>query len=181
MSEKQEIRNSVLEELHKIDRHLHRTRSLHLVGQLFATEEWKEAQTIATTLARHPEIATEAIILKALQEGKQIVLPRTYNATKEMIFKKYSENDALEKKKLSLLEPLETAETVSPTDIDLVVVPGVVFNAENYRIGFGGGFYDRFLADYQGISISLCLDEQYHSFQPEAHDIPVTFLIRENQ
>ena len=59
-------------------------------------------------------------------------------------------------------------------EIDLIVVPGLLFSSRGFRIGFGGGFYDRYLADYQGETCSLVFSEQlYDDWEVEDFDIPV--------
>lgn len=179
MTQKEFLRKQVLADLAEIDEEDFKKRSRQLADRLFARKEWQEAKLIATTVSNYPEIETNTIILKALQDGKQVALPRTCFKSKEMVFKKYHMNDELEKKKMGLLEPLELAETVSDNCIDLLIVPGIVFNKNHDRIGFGGGFYDRFLKNYQKTSISLCLKEQYKDFNSEVHDIPVDILIKE--
>ncbi len=61
---------------------------------------------------------------------------------------------------------------------DLIIVPGVAFSKDGYRIGYGGGYYDRYLADYQGSTLSLAADFQMQPFlTKESHDIPVQFIV----
>ena len=61
--------------------------------------------------------------------------------------------------------------------LDLLVVPGVVFNSTGYRIGYGGGYFDKFLSNNKQPTISLLYDFQLNSFETEAHDEPVEKLI----
>ena len=63
---------------------------------------------------------------------------------------------------------------IDKEEIDLIVVPGLLFSSRGFRIGFGGGFYDRYLADYQGETCSLVFSEQlYDDWEVEDFDIPV--------
>lgn len=74
-------------------------------------------------------------------------------------------------------EPL-VFEKVVKDEIDLLIVPGLIFSSEGYRIGFGGGYYDRFLKDFQGPTVSLAFGEQIRDdWQPENFDIPVAKII----
>ena len=74
------------------------------------------------------------------------------------------------------MEPM-SEEAVDKTEIDLIHVPGVVFNSQGFRIGYGGGYYDRYLADYEGISVSTMYQVQLEHFRPDQHDIAVKELI----
>lgn len=62
------------------------------------------------------------------------------------------------------------------------IVPGVVFSDEGYRIGFGGGYYDRYMSDYNGDTLSLAFAEQTgHVVPSEHHDIPVSKIVTEEK
>ncbi|MBC1374291.1 5-formyltetrahydrofolate cyclo-ligase [Listeria farberi] len=177
MEDKHLIREKVLRNLNSIDKFEHQERSIKLAEKLFLLPEWNKAKTIGITLARHPEIETETIILQAKKEGKTVLIPKTFYPSRKMEFKKMDSNHPLIKTKFGILEPNELAETVEKEAIELLLVPGVVFNKAHYRIGFGGGFYDRFLTDFKGETVSLCFYEQQIEFTPEPHDKPVSILI----
>ncbi|MDT0016617.1 5-formyltetrahydrofolate cyclo-ligase [Listeria swaminathanii] len=177
MEDKRLIREKILRNLNSIDKVEHRERSIKLAEKLFLLPEWKNAKVIGITLARHPEIETETIILQAKKENKTVLIPKTYYPSRKMEFKKMDSIHPLVKTKFGILEPNELAETVAKNEIDLLIVPGVAFNKDHYRIGFGGGFYDRFLTDFEGSTVSLYLYEQKMEFMPESHDKPVSILI----
>ena len=82
-----------------------------------------------------------------------------------------------------ILEPIpECTVLVEKEQIDVIVVPGVVFDRNGYRIGFGGGYYDRYLQDFEGLRVSLAFQEQLYTEVPrESHDLPVHILITDNE
>lgn len=88
-----------------------------------------------------------------------------------MVFVDYDPEDLV----LSYFGVWEPASSVAVAkeEIDLIHVPGVVFNEQGYRIGHGGGYYDRYLADYEGATVSTIYACQEGEFEPESHDIAV--------
>ena len=66
---------------------------------------------------------------------------------------------------------------VEKSKIDLIHVPGVVFNAEGYRIGYGAGYYDRYLSDFEGMTVSMVYPGQEKDFTPDSHDVAVREVI----
>ncbi|EAE9950080.1 5-formyltetrahydrofolate cyclo-ligase, partial [Listeria monocytogenes] len=87
MEDKRLIREKILRNLNSIDKVEHRERSIKLAEKLFLLPEWENAKVVGITLARHPEIETEAIILQAKKEGKTILIPKTYYPSRKMEFK----------------------------------------------------------------------------------------------
>lgn len=145
-------------------------KSLELLKLLTSSKEYKEAKVIATYLAMPHEYQTGLIIKQALKDGKTVLIPKTYPKGK-MIFVEYNPKE-LVRSSFGLLEP-QSDLAVDKSVIDLIHVPGVAFNKEGYRIGYGGGFYDRYLSDYQGYSFSTIYACQQLDFKEEAHDIAV--------
>lgn len=150
--------------------------------QLFQTEWWKSASTIGITLAQAHEIPTNIIIEKAWGLGKSVCVPKCKGKTREMIFYKITLMSQLEKAYFGLLEPkIEETTMMSQEKIDLMFVPGLLFDQTGYRIGYGGGFYDRYLASFSQTTISLISEEQIIDKVPtDQYDIPVNHIITEN-
>jgi 5-formyltetrahydrofolate cyclo-ligase len=83
---------------------------------------------------------------------------------------------------VSILEPI--SKDVLPTDyqFDVIVVPTLGFNKERFRIGYGGGYYDKFLAAQpNALTIGLCYDEGLVEFEPEPHDVPLKFIVTDRK
>ena len=116
------------------------------------------------------EVSTADFIKQAQLDGKRVLVPKTYGQGR-MIFVDYDES-RLQKSSFGLMEPI-SEEAVDKTEIDLIHVPGVVFNSQGFRIGYGGGYYDRYLADFAGASISSIYSFQQSDFEPDYHDIAV--------
>ena len=142
-----------------------------LTKLLLELPAFQEAKTIATYLSFEHEFSTASLIKAALQVGKRVCVPRTYPQGR-MEFVEY-DPDSLEKTRFGLLEPNETGKVVDQSEIDLIHVPGVVFQSKGYRIGYGGGYYDRYLADFTGKTVSTIYSIQQGEFQPNAFDIAV--------
>ncbi|GGE24256.1 5-formyltetrahydrofolate cyclo-ligase [Streptococcus himalayensis] len=141
-----------------------------LIGQILASTAYQKAKVLATYLSFSHEMATDFLIATALKDGKQVLVPKTYPQGR-MIFVDYNP-EQLVQTSFGLLEPRSEL-AVDPAMIDLIHVPGVVFTKEGYRIGYGGGYYDRYLADYKGKTVSTIYGFQERDFEPEVHDIQI--------
>ena len=142
-----------------------------LTQRLLELPAFQEAQTLATYLSMGHEFSTASLIQAALELGKRVCVPRTYPQGR-MEFVEYDPN-ILEKTRFGLLEPNERGQVVDQAEIDLIHVPGVVFQSKGYRIGYGGGYYDRYLADFTGKTVSTIYSIQQGEFQPSAFDVAV--------
>ena len=142
-----------------------------LTQRLLELPAFQEAQTLATYLSMGHEFSTASLIQAALQSGKRVCVPRTYPQGR-MEFVEY-DPDILEKTRFGLLEPNETGKVVDQSESDLIHVPGGVFQSKGYRIGYGGGYYDRYLADFTGKTVSTTYSIQQGEFQPNAFDVAV--------
>ncbi|TCD45833.1 5-formyltetrahydrofolate cyclo-ligase [Streptococcus sp. X16XC17] len=141
-----------------------------LTKQILASSAYQEAGTIATFLSMDVEFNTQLLIDAALADGKRVLVPKTFGKGR-MIFVEYDAAQ-LQISSFGVREPISDKE-ISPDQIDLIHVPGLAWNKEGYRIGFGGGYYDRYLKDFSGRSVSTIYPFQSQEFAKENFDIPV--------
>lgn len=179
MNDKNIIRNQMKETLSNLSRPIYEDYSYKIASRLYDEEEWKMAQVIGITVSKPPEVDTYQIIRKAWESGKRIVVPKCLPKEKRLSFRTLSEFSQLESVYYGLFEPIvEKTNEVESTAIDLLIVPGLAYTREGFRIGFGGGYYDRYLTDFSGKTLSLAFNEQLvPSFDVEEHDIPVSKII----
>lgn len=171
---KKELRQTVLKQMKKLSEKEKEQADSWLTQHLLSSAAYQKAQVIATYLSMPHEVSTAAFIEQAQLDGKRVLVPKTYGQGR-MIFVNYDKN-RLQKSSFGLLEPT-SEEAVEQAEIDLIHVPGVVFNSQGFRIGYGGGYYDRYLADYTGASISTIYAVQQAEFTPAQHDVAVKELL----
>ena len=168
---KSELRKQVLHEMKAISQEQKQFIDQALTEQLLQHPFYQEAKVIATYLSFPHEFQTQELIEQALKDGKKVLIPKTYPKGR-MNFVVYDPQQ-LVKTSFGLLEPQGDLEVVDASQIDLIHVPGLAFTTEGYRIGYGGGYYDRYLKHFSGNTLSTVYPCQIRDFIPEDHDIPV--------
>ena len=168
---KSELRKQVLQEMKAIPQKQKNTMDRALTDQFLHHPFYQEAKVIATYLSFPHEFQTQELIDQALRDGKKVMIPKTYPKGR-MEFVVYNPQQ-LVKTFFGLLEPQGDLEVVDASQIDLIHVPGLAFTTEGYRIGYGGGYYDRYLENFAGHSLSTIYPCQVQEFNSEDHDIPV--------
>ncbi|MCT8139730.1 5-formyltetrahydrofolate cyclo-ligase [Anaerobacillus sp. CMMVII] len=177
--EKVYLRNKMKQRLAEMNEADYWQQSKKIREKLFNSTEWSEAKTIGITISTGREVDTLAIIEEAWQTNKRVVVPKCYPQKRELKFYQINSFTEVEDSFYSLKEPIiSITKLVQKEDIDLVVVPGIIYDQRGYRIGYGGGYYDRFLSDYPNKTISLAFEMQIVEEVPaEEHDIAVEKLI----
>ena len=168
---KSELRKQVLQEMKAIPQKQKNTMDRALTDRLLHHPFYQEAKVIATYLSFPHEFQTQGLIDQALRDGKKVLIPKTYPKGR-MEFVVYDPQQ-LVKTSFGLLEPQGNLEVVDTSQIDLIHVPGLAFTTEGYRIGYGGGYYDRYLENFAGHSLSTIYPCQVQEFNSEDHAIPV--------
>ena len=168
---KAELRKQVLQEMKAISQEQKQAMDQALTDQFLKHPFYQEAKVIATYLSFPHEFQTQELIEQALRDGKKVLIPKTYPKGR-MDFVVYDPQQ-LVKTSFGLLEPQGNLEVVDASQIDLIHVPGLAFTTEGYRIGYGGGYYDRYLKHFPGHTLSTVYPCQIQDFSPENHDIPV--------
>ena len=168
---KAELRKQVLQEMKAISQEHKQFIDQALTERLLQHPFYQEAKVIATYLSFSHEFQTQGLVEQALKDGKKVLIPKTYPKGR-MDFVVYNPQQ-LVKTSFGLLEPKGDLEVVDPSQIDLIHVPGLAFTTEGYRIGYGGGYYDRYLEHFAGHTMSTIYPCQVQEFNSENHDIPV--------
>ena len=108
---------------------------------------WREARTVALFAAIRGEVDLLPLVTDAIAEGRRVVFPRADRATRTLAFHAVASPGDLAPGAFGVPEPPgDPGSLVASSGVDLLLVPGVVFDARGGRLGFGGGFYDRLLA-----------------------------------
>lgn len=153
---------------------------------LLSTDFYLKSHTIMTYIDFRNEVMTEKIIRESLETEKDIVIPISIVETKDILLSQLLDFDKeLTTGAYGILEPRqEYIREVKPESIDLVLVPGVAFDRRGSRIGYGGGYYDRFLKklDKSIPKVALAFDMQLAEIvYRDNHDIPMDYIITENE
>ncbi|MYL47957.1 5-formyltetrahydrofolate cyclo-ligase [Halobacillus litoralis] len=149
---------------------------------LFESAIWKNASVVGITLSQTHEWSTEPIIEEGWRAGKKMVVPKCIPENRQMKFYHLEKYDQLERVYFGLREPKpEESALVKKNDIDLLVVPGLLFDEKGYRIGYGGGYFDRFIEGYRGKTLMIASVRQKYSPLPyEEFDQRVEYVLTEN-
>lgn len=178
MIDKKTLRKQQIIKLNKAKEQT-KQEAIELLDKLRQTAEWQKAQTFATTVSNLFEVPTKPIIEAALAENKTVLLPKTM-PHRQMAFLPFTSYEDLIVSGYGIPEPPYDAELVNQKP-DLVLVPGLAFaDDSHYRVGFGGGYYDRFLKEYTGNTIALVPSAMYFStaeWGVEQFDIKISKLI----
>lgn len=145
--------------------------------QVMAWPLYKQAYSVMLYASMPEEPSTRALCLDALAAGKALLLPHIEDR-RTMTARRVSSLDTLVPGPMGILEPTMHAPVCPPDTIDLVLCPGLAFDAWGWRLGFGAGYYDRFLAGSSAVPAGFCYLQQRIAQVPhQPQDIPMEYLI----
>lgn len=148
---------------------------------LFTLDEINNSSAVMVYNAAFNEPRTLRITQKLLNDGKRVFLPITSITDRKITPSEMFDDDEFKVGAYGILEPKKERPT-DKSEIDVVLLPGMGFDRNGNRMGFGGGYYDRFLQDYAGIKIGICYSFQIVEKIPtQSTDIPVDFIVTENE
>ena len=153
-----------------------RSRSEKLSALLLETEAYRQAKTIYGYLSYNQEVRTAKILQQAQKDGKRVAVPKVFGD--EMRFLWLDDLSAVAPGAYNIPEPV--ADTpVADDEIALVLMPGLAFDPDGHRCGYGGGFYDKYLAAHrQHVTLALCYDFQmFAHLDVDDYDIPVQYVL----
>ena len=183
MTDKKEIRALIKQKKAELTAEEIERRSYVLAARLFDRIEYKEADTIYIYLSYNQEVMTEPIIERAFSDGKRVAVPKTI--MRQSLSENYMEfiyinDETVFEVKKGIQEPVDGE--IADTDA-LVIVPGLAFGKDMNRIGYGGGFYDKYFSAHKErkfFKVALCYDFQvFDTLDVEEHDEKIDVLIFE--
>ncbi|MGX7030002.1 5-formyltetrahydrofolate cyclo-ligase [Vagococcus zengguangii] len=179
MGSKTNLRNEQLAKRKQLSASYREQAERVMLEKLVLLPEYQTAEMIFCYIGMEDELNTWHFIERFWQDGKQVCVPRVISRD-QMEIRELHKGTILERSAFGVLEPTTTSPLVSSEQIHLVLVPCVTANLAGDRLGYGGGFYDRFLKNSQAYTV-LCLWQKmiYSAIPVEEHDMKVDKVITE--
>lgn len=175
--DKKTLRKKIIKMRLDMDDTTYHRLSHFIIEKLKQTDEFVSANTVAIYLSYNHEVDTWTLIKEML--NKKILCVPVIDKNNQMHFVKINDLKCLQKNKYGIYEPI-AGETIAKNKIDLIIVPIVAYNNNQYRLGYGGGYYDRYLFDYCGKTIGIAFQfQKVEDYYPEKHDIALNKIITE--
>ena len=174
--DKTELRRRIREKKRAMTPEEIEERSRELGRRFAATEAYRRAKTIYSYMPYNQEVRTAAILRRAQQDGKRVAVPKVFGD--EMKFLWLDDLSAVAPGAYNIPEPVADGPEADD-ETALVLMPGLAFDPEGHRCGYGGGFYDKYLAAHpKHVTLALCYGFQMFShLDTDAFDIPVQYVI----
>lgn len=181
MMTKQQIRAEIGARRKALDPRRVADASASIIGRFQTLEAFRTSETVALYKAIGGEVILEALFSECWTLGKRTCIPVFNPSLKIYEFAEITPDTPFKTGHYGIQEPIGV-EPVSVEKINLMVVPGVAFDRKGNRLGRGGGYYDRLLAGFGGISAAVAFDFQLFPEIPrEPHDRPVDFIVTETK
>ena len=174
--DKSALRKTIREQKRAMTPEQIKDASARLAEKFFATDAYRSAAVLYGYLPYNQEVRTVPILEQAIRDGKRVAVPKVYGEKMQFIY--LTDLSRVEKGYASIPEPIDDG-PVADDPTALVLMPGLAFDPEGHRMGYGGGFYDRFLEkEPNHPTLALCYDFQMlPHLETEEHDIPVDCVL----
>ncbi len=176
---KQELRVNCREKRQSLDPEAKKALDRGVAENVRRLKEYRPAKTLLIYMSTPIEVDTVQIIKNAWEDGKRVAVPRCIPDSRDMEFHYIDSLDCLAPGTFSVLEPSPDLPVVEDFNGCLMIVPGMQFDMKGYRIGYGKGYYDRYMVRFTGISAGICYSDElrpfmYHGRYDRCVDIVVT-------
>ncbi len=180
--EKNQIREEVLKKRLDIPSDIRDKADMKMCERLFSLASFRFAETVLLYFPIKCEPDALRIMDRIISAGKKVALPKCYPETFFMQYKYISSVSELCEGAYGIMEPDENAQNYEPSEFknDICIVPAVCFDKHGYRIGYGKGYYDRFLSNFGGTSIGFTMSTLLFEELPKGkYDRSVDLIITE--
>lgn len=150
-----------------------------IYNRVISSEVYKNAKSILCFVSSDIEVDTKKLINHALSEGKTVAVPFCLDLKGTMDFYVINSLKELKAQSYGILEPdIKTAKKFKADKDSLCILPGFAFDRDGFRIGFGKGYYDRFLKSFKGKKVGICYNNCIANNLPHGkYDLPADFII----
>ena len=154
-----------------------------IANKLLNLWTFRDADTLLAYMSTDIEVDTLYLIERAWELGKKVAVPRCIAGTRNMVFHYITSFDDLESGSFGVMEPIaDKCPTLVASDKCICVVPALVFDKKCFRLGYGKGYYDRFLASFSGTAVGICYDACKKDNVPHGkYDKSLDLFITENR
>ena len=175
--EKARLRSLIRAQLSRTPADTLRSEDEQLFARFLSLPQTQQTDTLFLFCGTGFEPDTARLFAPLLAQGKRIALPRM-RPGRQMEVRQLCPDRPLVKHPFGILEPDEDCPLLSPEEIDLVLVPALCYDRHGFRLGMGGGYYDRWLCQYRGPTVGLCREALLQDALPvQPHDRPVDTVV----
>ncbi|MBN1898088.1 MAG: 5-formyltetrahydrofolate cyclo-ligase [Spirochaetes bacterium] len=176
--QKQLLRKEIKVRMEKLSKRERIEKEHQIYRNLFAMAKFKKSVHILSYVSFKNEVDTKYIIQRSIEEGKKVYVPRVDEDTNELKICALSSFKELKKGYRGIPEPIN--EPVEKEKFDLILVPGLAFDPNGFRLGRGEGYFDKYLDKVKGFKVGLGFFLQIVEKIPvEGHDIKMNMIITE--
>lgn len=180
--DKKELRKNLLEKRKNIPQDKKAIYDKEISEKIINSDYFKNAEQVLIFASTDDEFDTRCIIERCRTQHKRVFYPLCLDSDGNMEFLKVDSVGDLELGRWGILEPKKTCKKYKPKENDLVIVPALAVDKSKNRIGYGKGYYDRFLKDFNGVSICPCYSILCTEHLPaDEYDIKVSYVVTDEE
>ena len=177
---KKNIREEIIDKRNNLILDIKQNYDSLIFEEIINSEIYKKSKKIFTYISFGSEVDTIKLINYSFSNNKEVYVPKINKQTKDMIALKIHNFNNMSVDKWGIIEPKSVDKTNIGTDFDLIIMPGIAFDKQGNRVGYGGGYYDKYISKLNNTSNLLALAYDFQMIQDiesESHDIKVDFIL----
>ncbi len=176
--EKARLRKQLLDARDSLSLDFINITSKQIQDNLRKIDFFRNAKSIGAYYSIGSEVRTQDILQEILKSGKELSLPKVVK--KDLVFKKINSLSDLEQGNFSVMEPKDYCKDVKK--IEVIIVPAIALTREGHRLGYGFGYYDRYLSGKKSMTIALGYSKQIIKLFPHSDsDVRIDCIVTEDQ
>ena len=177
---KKNIREEIIDKRNNLILDIKQNYDSLIFEEIINSEIYKKSKKIFTYISFGSEVDTIKLINYSFSNNKEVYVPKINKQTKDMIALKIHNFNNMSVDKWGIIEPKSVDKSNIGTDFDLIIMPGIAFDKQGNRVGYGGGYYDKYISKLNNTSNLLALAYDFQMIQDiesESHDIKVDFIL----